>query len=230
MCGRFTLTSPAQIIGETFGVEPPEGLAARYNIAPGQAIMALRRASAGSHEAFAFLHWGLVPSWSKEAPRDARMINARSETVAEKPSFRDAFRSRRCLIPLDGFFEWRREVGARQPYLIRRKDLAPFAIAGLWERWRRDGQKTLESCALLTTTPNELMQPIHDRMPVLLPPQAWERWLDPEMRDAEELRGLLRPAPAEEMEAFAVCSHVNNPRNDDSGCLERYVPRTLFDN
>lgn len=229
MCGRFTLTSPAQVIADAFGIEPPSGLEARYNICPSQAVLAVRRVTADGGRSTAFLHWGLVPHWMKEPPKDARMINARSETAADKPAFRDSFKSKRCLVPADGFFEWRKESGGKQPYLIRWKTSEPFAIAGLWASWRRDDGPRLESCALLTTTPNELMEPIHDRMPVILPRDAWDLWLDPGVAEVERLEELLVPAPASAMEAFPVSTHVNNPRNDDPKCLEREAPRTLFD-
>ena len=229
MCGRFTLTSPAQVIADAFGVEPPSGLEARYNICPSQAVLAVRRTKDDAGRSAAFLHWGLVPHWMKEPPKDARMINARSETAAEKPAFRDAFRSKRCLVPADGFYEWRKESGGKQPYLIRWKTAEPFAIAGLWASWRRDGGPRLESCALLTTAPNELMEPIHDRMPVILPRESWDLWLDPAVAEVDRLKKLLVPAPAADMEAFPVSTHVNSPKNDDPKCLEREAPLTLFD-
>jgi putative SOS response-associated peptidase YedK len=157
------------------------------------------------------------------------MINARAETAADKPAFRDAFRSKRCLVPADGFFEWRAAPDGKQPYLVRLKSGAPFAIAGLWAAWRPDDGPKLESCALLTTEPNELMRPIHDRMPVLLPHESWDPWLDPAVSDVERLRALLRPAPADTMEAIPVSRRVNDPRNDDAACLVREAPLTLFD-
>jgi putative SOS response-associated peptidase YedK len=229
MCGRFTLTSPAQVLAEAFGVDPPFGLEPRYNVCPGQAVLAVRRARDEERRTASYLHWGLVPHWTKEAPRDVKMINARAETAADKPAFRDAFRSKRCLVPADGFFEWRSEPGGKQPYLVRLKSGAPFAIAGLWAAWRPDDGPKLESCALLTTEPNELMRPIHDRMPVLLPCEIWDPWLDPAVSDVERLRALLRPAPAETMEAIPVSRRVNDPRNDDAACLVREAPLTLFD-
>ncbi|MDG2308805.1 MAG: SOS response-associated peptidase [Candidatus Binatia bacterium] len=229
MCGRFTLTSPAQVIAEIFGVDPPDGFEARYNICPSQAVVAIRQTTDEAQRAMAFLHWGLVPHWMKQPPKDARMINARSETAAEKPAFRDSFKSKRCLIPADGFFEWRKESDGKQPYLIRLKSEEPFAIAGLWAAWRSDDGPRLESCALLTTSPNELMEPIHDRMPVILPRDSWELWLDPTITDAAKLKPLLKPADADVMEAFPVSKHVNSPRNDDAKCLVHEAPLTLFD-
>lgn len=229
MCGRFTLTSPAQVIAEAFGVEPPDGFEARYNICPSQAVLAVRRKKDEEQRSLAFLHWGLVPHWMKEPPKDARMINARSETAAEKPAFRDAFRTKRCLVPADGFFEWKKEAGGKQPYLIRMKGDGPFAIAGLWASWRKDDGPRLESCSLLTTSPNQLMESIHDRMPVILPREVWDLWLDPQISDVDRLKPLLVPAAADQMEAYPVSKHVNSPRNDDPKCLEREAPLTLFD-
>jgi putative SOS response-associated peptidase YedK len=235
VCGRFTLTSPAQAIAEAFGVEPPADLAPRYNIAPSQDVLVVRAAESGERT-IAPVRWGLVPWWSKEIPRSLSTINARAESAAEKPAFRDPFRQRRCLVPANGFYEWQPSPGGRggprQPFLARLRGGEPFAIAGLWERWRPrarsdgpsapgagDGER-LESCAILTTAPNPLMAPIHDRMPVLLPPEAWDLWLDPREHDVERLRAILRPFPAEAMEAIPVTPWVNDPRHDDPRCVE----------
>jgi putative SOS response-associated peptidase YedK len=229
MCGRFTVTSPAEILARDFGFEPPSSFAPRYNICPGQAIGVVRPGETEGLRELAFLHWGLVPHWMKERPRDARMINARSETVADKPSFRDSFRKRRCLVPADGFFEWKAGPGGKQPYLIRMRSGAPFAIAGIWAQWTGGEGDPLESCALLTTTPNELMAPIHDRMPVLLGQENWDAWLDTAGADPQRLQEMLVPAPADAMEAIAVSRWVNSPRNDDPRCLEPHPRETLFD-
>jgi len=146
------------------------------------------------------------------------LINARSETAAAKPAFRAALRRRRCLVPADGFYEWQRREGRKQPYHMRRRDGAPFALAGLWERWEGpDG--AIDSCALLTTAANELMRPIHDRMPVILDPQTFDLWLDPSMQDVERVQSLLRPYPAEAMIAYPVSPMVNNARNDNPQCV-----------
>lgn len=225
MCGRFLLNSPAQVIAEAFGVPEPAELAPRWNIAPGQTIAAVRapgeaRGGAGARE-LAWLRWGLIPAWAKEAPRDARLINARAETAPEKPAFRSAFRTRRCLVPASGFYEWQATGGrAKQPFAIGVAGGGPFAIAGLWEVWRPREGPTVESCTLLTTDANALVRPIHDRMPVILPPESWEPWLDPALRDVERLRPLLRPFPAGQMTAVAVSAWVNNPRHDDPRCVE----------
>jgi putative SOS response-associated peptidase YedK len=219
MCGRYTLTSPAQQIAETFGViVPAVSWVSRYNIAPGTDIPVVRVGTDGGRVLGA-LHWGLVPSWMKERPGQRPMINARSETVAEKPSFRSAFRKRRCLVPADGFYEWQKAPGGKRPYLMRRSDHAPFAIAGLWEPWQDDAGGILESCALLTTRANGLMEEIHDRMPVVLAPEAWESWLD-EKTDLDHLAGFFGPVPDDYFAATAVTTRVNSPRYDDELCLE----------
>ena len=225
MCGRFLLTSTALVIADAFDLDTPFELGPRYNIAPAQAIAAVRASAEDGRRELVRLRWGLVPSWSKEFPRDARLINARSETVAEKPAFRAAFRARRCLVPADGFYEWQKLADGRskQPFAIGLRDGGPFAIAGLWERWKpREGAGTdaVESCALLTTSPNELMAPIHDRMPVILPKSAWSTWLDPALRDPGPLQRLLGPYPADAMTAHPVSPWVNDPRHDDARCLE----------
>jgi putative SOS response-associated peptidase YedK len=227
MCGRFVLTSPAQVIAEVFGVDPPAELAPRWNVAPAQPLLVVRAGESPEPERVVHsLRWGLVPWWSKERPRGATMINARAETAPERPAFRDAFRRRRCLVPADGFYEWQAPAGGRaspkQPYLITLEAGGPFAFAALWDRWRpKDaGSPPLESCALLTTAPNALMRPIHDRMPVILPRSAWSGWLDPAVADVDRLRALLVPYPAGEMVATAVSPWVNDPRHDDPRCIE----------
>ncbi len=171
------------------------------------------------------LRWGLVPHWARDAAIGNRMINARAETVAEKPAFRAAFRQRRCLIAADGIYEWRKAPdGAKQPYFIRRADDAPFAFAGLWERWRTPGDGThggepLETCAIITTEANQTLAPIHHRMPVILAADDHDAWLDPEPPSAAALTALLRPAPADAVIAQPVGRHVNNARNDDPACI-----------
>lgn len=236
MCGRFTLTSPAQVIAEAFGVDPPIDLQPRYNIAPTQPIAAVRVAHDGGRE-LATVRFGLVPWWSREMPRSTSLINARVETAAEKPVFRDAFRLRRCLVPASGFYEWQSVArgGARQPFFIRRRDGAPFAIAAVWDRWRSPDGSALESCALLTTAPNSLLEPIHDRMPAIVPPERYADWLATGERDVDALRALLRPSLPEELVAHRVTPWVNDPRHDDPRCQEEAPAtfpgptRTLFE-
>jgi putative SOS response-associated peptidase YedK len=218
MCGRFSQRSPSKKIAEKFEVEDVPPLFERYNVSPAQAVLAVRQ-GAGGREAV-FLKWGLVPRWAKDPLIGNKLINARSETVAEKPSFREAFSRRRCLVPAEGFYEWSRQGGGRkQPLYFHMKDGEPFAIAGLWERWEgEDGP--LETCTLLTTTANELLAPHHDRMPMILRPGDYDVWLDAGVRSTEQLKPLLRPYPHEEMSAYAVSHLVNNPSNEGPRCVE----------
>jgi putative SOS response-associated peptidase YedK len=184
------------------------------------------------------MRWGLIPYWAKDPAIGSRMINARSESVADKPAYKEAFRKRRCLVVADGFYEWKRVQGAKQPYFIYMEDRRPFAFAGLWARWKPRGDQLgeivapgkpevplsadgrVESCTFLTTAPNELLEPIHDRMPVILPPEHWDTWLDPDVQDADELSDLLIPFTAAQMRAHPVSTHVNKPGNDDPTCID----------
>ena len=222
MCGRFTLRTPAHRLAEAFGVDALPNLAPRYNIAPTQDVVAIRRGDDGRE--LAMLRWGLIPGWAKDPAIGARMINARAETVAEKPSFRAAFRQRRCLIAADGFYEWRKTAEApkapKQPYYIRLESDAPFAIAGLWERWRDPAGATVESCTLITTVANRELASIHHRMPVILAPADYDAWLEPRPASAAALHDLLRPYPGAAMTAIPIGRHVNNVRNDDPACIE----------
>ena len=216
MCGRFAQKSSRAKITKKFKVEEVPPLAERYNVAPSQAILAVREAS-GVREA-TFFKWGLVPSWARDAAIGNRLINARSETVTEKPSFRGAFARRRTLVPADGFFEWSRRGDSKRPFYFHMRDGEPFAIAGLWERWEGEGGP-LETCTLLTTEANELLASYHDRMPVILRPEDYEVWLDGGTSQPE-LTPLLRPYPHEEMVAYAVSRLVNAPSNDSPKCVE----------
>ena len=222
MCGRFTLRTPAHRLAEAFGVDALPNLAPRYNIAPTQDVVAIRHADDGRE--LTMLRWGLIPGWAKDPAIGARMINARAETVAEKPSFRAAFRQRRCLVAADGFYEWRKTAEApkapKQPYYIRLASGEPFAIAGLWERWRDPAGETVESCTLITTEANPELASIHHRMPVILAPADYDAWLEPHPASAAALHDLLRPYPGAEMVAFPIGRHVNNVRNDDPACIE----------
>lgn len=219
MCGRFTLTVSARVLGELFNVPEPAGVAPRYNIAPTQQVLVARTGEGGCELASA--RWGLIPHWADDLAIGARMINARGETVASKPAFRSALKHRRCLIAADGFYEWKKVGAGKQPYLIRFADGRAFAFAGLWERWLpRDGGAPVDSCTIITTAPNELLRELHDRMPVILPPAAFEVWLRPEPLAAPRLEELLRPHPDAEMEAFPVSRRVNSPANDDPSCCD----------
>ena len=190
----------------------------RYNIAPTQRVAAVRQQAETDRE-LVQLRWGLIPSWAKDAAIGSSLINARSETAAKKPSFRSAMRKRRCLIPADGFYEWRRVGGEKQPYLIGLLDDAVFAFAGLWEAWDKGGER-VESCTILTTSANELLKPLHDRMPVIVAPADYAQWLDPAIVDPAEVQPLLRAYPPDQMRYYPVDSRVNSPRNDDPQCAE----------
>lgn len=230
MCGRFTLSTSPEELARCFALDVTPEHRPRYNVAPTQQVAAVRVVlSEGGARRLRQLRWGLVPSWAEDLRVGARMINARAETAAQKPAFRRAFRSRRCLVLADGFYEWRRRGNQRQPHLIRMHDGRPFAFAGLWERWvnPEDGE-VVESCTLLTTGPNELVEKIHHRMPVILEPGDYDRWLDPRVSDPEELAPLLRPFPADEMVSHAVSQRVNSPRNDDPACLAPMEQTELF--
>ncbi|MEE2679053.1 MAG: SOS response-associated peptidase [Myxococcota bacterium] len=224
MCGRFTLTTPPEEIADCFALDAVPELAPRYNIAPTQEVGTVQAGSSGARE-FRRRRWGLVPHWSKDPRMGARLINARSETLVEKPSFREAFRHRRCLVPADGFYEWAgKGRGSRQPHHIRRPDRGPFAIAGLHERWRDEAGAWLETCTLVTVPANARLAPVHHRMPAILPPEQWDAWLDPEVADAVRLLPLLRPCPDSELEFAAVSRRVNRPQFDDPGCLAPATP------
>jgi putative SOS response-associated peptidase YedK len=221
MCGRFTLTTTPEEVARHFGLDEIPALSPRFNIAPGQAIATIARDSEGARPALALRRWGLIPAWAKDPKIGNRMINARVETVSEKPSFRSAFRKRRCLIPADGFFEWAaRADGAKQPFQIALPGRRCFAIAGLWERWRDPEGASVESCTLLTTSANAKLKEVHDRMPVILDPADYATWLDLQPGDEATLLRLARGAPAEALELQAVGRRVNDPRFDDAACLE----------
>ena len=220
MCGRFTLSvDPAQLRQHFEGISFPEQYAARYNIAPSQPILAVPndgRDSAG------FFLWGLIPSWARDASMGSRMINARGETLAEKPAYRGAYKYKRCLIPADGFYEWQARAGtrARSLYFIHLKDGAPFAFAGLWDEWQAPDGSSLRTCTIITTAPNPLVAPIHDRMPVLLQPADYDEWLDPAPRAPASLQRLIAPFAPEPMEAYPVSALVNSPSNEGAECVQ----------
>lgn len=222
MCGRFGLTRPERLDLKRFGIREVLPLAARYNITPGSDVLAVRERD-GAREA-TMLHWGLVPWWAKDATIGSRMANARADTAFEKPSFRDAMRERRCLIPADVFYEWQDIPGQRrrQPYAIRMRDEGIFGLGGLWEYWKpREGQagEPIVSCTVLTTNPNPLLEGIHDRMPVIIPPERYRSWLDPRTSSAA-VKDMLHPTESELMEAWPISLRVNNPREDGPELLE----------
>ena len=197
-------------------------LTPRYNICPTQPITCVRQSNSGENEAVN-LRWGLVPFWAKDLKIGAKMINARSETAATKPSFRAAFKSRRCLILADGFYEWKKEGKQKQPYYISRRDDQPFCFAGLWESWRdksEEASETVETCAILTTDANTTLQPIHDRMPVILPGDRYDFWIDKEFSGVEQLEKLMVPLATDDLHSFPVDKMVNRPVNDTPDCIK----------
>ena len=220
MCGRFTLFVDPKDLMEAFpGFAVPAEWTPRYNIAPSQPVAVVPNTGENKVE---FFRWGLIPSWAKDPKIGNRMINARAETVAEKPSFRTAYRRRRCLVLADGFYEWRKEPGptAKTPMYIRLKSGQPFAFAGLWETWRSPDDQTILSCTIITTTPNVLVEKIHRRMPVILEREAYDLWLDPREQRPDRLGMWLRPYPAAQMTAQPVSRLVNSPGNDLPACIE----------
>ncbi|MGO9115947.1 MAG: SOS response-associated peptidase [Thermoguttaceae bacterium] len=223
MCGRFTLRAPASVIAEQFALFEVPLLKPRFNIAPTQPVPVIRMTAqqAQPQRQFVFMHWGLVPSWADDPAIGNRMINARAETAAEKPSFRTALRRRRCLIVADGFYEWQTVGKRRQPMFIHMRDDQPLAFAGLWESWEGANHSALESCTILTTAANDVVRPIHDRMPAILAPEDYGPWLDPAVQKPEPILPLLRPYPSASMEAYPVSAGVNSPARDDERCLER---------
>ncbi|MEH2073127.1 MAG: SOS response-associated peptidase [Nostoc sp.] len=228
MCGRFTLNQSAEALAQVFHVEPVLDLAADFNIAPTRMVATVLRNPESEKREFKQLYWGLIPSWAKDAGMGAKLINARAETVAEKSAFRSAFKHRRCLVLADGFYEWQRQPGKKQPFYFRLQDGQPFAFAGLWERWRSPTNEEVISCTILTTAANELLQPIHERMPVILEPQDYDLWLDSQVQTPQTLQELLRPYPAPAMTAYPVSTLVNNSRHHSPECIiplsEKNVP------
>jgi putative SOS response-associated peptidase YedK len=219
MCGRYRLSRRKQIIEEHFdAVSGEEDWAPRYNIAPTQPVPIIPQHPREPRRELSLMRWGLIPWWAKDASGAARMINARSETAAKLPAFRDAMKSRRCIVPADGFYEWQRVGKTKQPYCFEVNDGELFAFAGLWERWKDADGRTLETCSILTTTPNSVTSTVHDRMPVILAPDNYDLWLDPGFADAAALSELLRPYDARLMRSYPVSARVSNVANDDAGC------------
>ncbi|MEK6779281.1 MAG: SOS response-associated peptidase [Candidatus Deferrimicrobiota bacterium] len=220
MCGRFTLFEPSAVLSKEFGVPVSIDFAPRYNIAPSQMAPVVRASPADEGREFTRLRWGLIPSWAKDPSIGNRLINARAETAVEKPAFRSALRHRRCLVPASGFYEWQKLDRKKQPFYIRMRDGLPFAFAGLWEHWEDPGGSTIETYTILTTAANTILSPIHDRMPVIVAPGEYNRWLDPSLQGPDSLAPLLVPFPPEEMLAFPVGPRVNTPSFDDARCID----------
>ena len=217
MCGRYYLLTPPAELADLFQLTDVPEAAPRYNIAPSQQILAVGLDKVGL-PAVASFRWGLVPRWAADAK--LAPINARSETAADKPMFAEALRKRRCLIPASGFFEWLRQGMAKQPFAIRLADDRPFAFAGLWEAWRPESGPPLLTCCILTTAANDLVRPVHDRMPVILDPRHYGTWVDRAVQEPADLAPMLRPFAAERIRVYPVTPWVNSPWNDDPRCLE----------
>lgn len=215
MCGRFTLTVSSEVLAEQFSLEAVPPLEPRFNIAPTQAVAVVWLRPGRMARELAILQWGLIPSWADDPAIGSRLINARAETVAEKPAFRSAFKHRRCLMLADGFYEWQGKGKQRQPYYFRMQDGRPFAFAGLWERWMGADGSDIETCALITTEANSLVRRTHERMPVILQPRDYDLWLDPKLQEPARLQAALRPYPPEAMEARPVSTRVNSPFEDE---------------
>ena len=221
MCGRFVLMTQGTSLAERFKLEEVPDLEPRYNIAPTQKVAIIRLNPETLQRRLVLVKWGLIPFWAKDTSIGNRLINARAESAAEKPAFRSAFKSKRCLVPADGYYEWKKmKGGQKQPYLARNADGSPFAFAGLWERWQAPEDEVIESCTILTTDANDLTQPIHDRMPVILKPEDYDLWLDPQVKAPNLLKPLLRPYPSEEMVAEPVSPKVNKASYDAPDCVE----------
>lgn len=218
MCGRFTLTLPPDLLAEIIGEIVAARVQPRYNIAPTQEVAVVRQ-DAGGRLHLDYLRWGLIPPWAKDASVGNHMINARSETVAEKPAFRHAFRSRRCLVLASGFYEWKAEGNRKQPLYIHMKDSGPMVFAGLWESWKSPEGAIVESCTILTTYSNSLIRPLHDRMPVILGRSDWDIWLSREAT-SDELTPFFQPYPSDLLAMYPVGIGVNSPRNDTPDLLE----------
>lgn len=216
MCGRFALKAPPAELMTRFSLDECADISPRYNIPPGTDIPVIRQSPEGKR-VLHLLRWGLVPHWAKDPSIDAKLNNARGESVAEKPSFRDAFKRRRCLIPMSGFYEWKAEGKIKQPYYISLKSGVPAAMGGLWESWKDPDGNILRTVCVVTTSPNAVMTPIHDRMPVIIAPENWHSWLS---GMPEEIAGLVAPYRDEELQAWPVSRRVSKTQDDDAGLIE----------
>lgn len=231
MCGRATLAAPPEDLAETFGLEHVPLLTPHYNIAPTQGMAVVRAVPETKARRMDLLRWGLIPWWAEDASIGSRFINARSETIVGSKAFGEPLRKRRCLVVVDGFYEWQKQGKTKQPFYVHRKDGKPFALAGVWERWRpKDAAKDaprLETCTVITTTPTAQISRLHDRMPLILPPEAWDAWLDPDRTSDEAIAPLLAHRDVE-LEMYPVSTMVGSPANDDPRLIERIPDTTLF--
>jgi putative SOS response-associated peptidase YedK len=223
MCGRFALYSPDEL-AQAFGLDKAPDCPPRYNIAPSQPVGAIVQDRDSGNREFTLLQWGLIPAWAKDPGIGTKLINARAETVDDKPSFKAAFKYRRCLIPATGFYEWQKQGKGKQPYYFSMPDQAHFAMAGLWEDWN-----DIVTCTILTTAPNAILEGIHDRMPVILKPTDYDAWLDPHLNQADGIKPLLIPYDGE-MIRFPVSSRVNSAKVDDAGCIQPLETNTIDPN
>ncbi len=222
MCGRYRLSRRKQIIEEHFdSVSGEEDWSPRYNIAPTQPVPVIRQNPTQARRELSLMRWGLIPSWVKDMSVAAQMINARSETAATKPAFRDPLASRRCLVPADAFYEWKRAGKVMQPYCFEINDGELFAFAGIWDRWKDPSGQWTKSCSILTTTPNAVTSAVHDRMPVILDRADYDVWLDPGMKNVEAVSEMLKPYDARMMRCYPVSTRINNVANDDPECSTR---------
>ncbi|MBZ5651457.1 MAG: SOS response-associated peptidase [Acidobacteriia bacterium] len=233
MCGRYRLSRRKELLAQHFSADFADmDWEPRYNIAPTQPVPVVRRGYTGTLRA-SLMRWGLIPSWAADPAIGARTVNARSETVASKPSFRESLQKRRCLVPADGFYEWQRGARGKQPFCFEVGDGEIFAFAGLWDNWRGPDGQAIETCTILTTTPNDLLAGVHDRMPVILAPEHHDRWLDPSLRDAATAVTLLNPFASHLMRRYPVSMRVNLVANDGPECSAPVdlpaEPATLFD-
>jgi putative SOS response-associated peptidase YedK len=231
MCGRTALTASPADLRDAFGLDEEPQLAVHYNVPPSRPVGVLRILRGSSRRRLEALPWGLIPTWAKDPKIGHKLALARAETVASAGAFRDAFRWRRCLVAVDGFYEWQRRGKAPSaPFFVRRSDHRPFALAGLWSRWVSSDGEVIESCAILTQAARPPVEAIHDRMPLVLEPEVWDRWLDPQLTDPAALEALLAPT-SPELIAYPVSHYVNDPRHDDPQCLEpaaEAAQRSLF--
>ncbi|MBI5249382.1 MAG: SOS response-associated peptidase [Desulfomonile tiedjei] len=223
MCGRFVLMALGKTLAEIFEVKEAIDEQPRYNVAPTQNVRIVRLNHQTAHREMSMVKWGLIPSWAKDPSIGTRLINARSETVHQKPAFRASFKSRRCLVPSDGFYEWEKKAKVKQPYLFRMVDDRPFAFAGLWDRWQAPDGKVTESCTIITTPANERLISIHDRMPAILKPEDYGIWLDPAVKNPNALLELMIPFPSELMTGIPVSTKVNRASYDGPDCIEPIV-------
>jgi putative SOS response-associated peptidase YedK len=226
MCGRYRLSRSKELLAEHFDVEPDDDWEPRYNIAPTQNVPVIRQHPDRTKRFGAQMRWGLIPAWAKDASIGFKMINARAETVAAKPAYRDVLRKRRCLIPADGFYEWVKDGRAKTPFCFTMADNSIFAFAGIWDSWRNPRGQTIKTCSIITTTPNALLADIHDRMPVILPDDAYDLWLDPGFQKADAICDLLKPFDPTLMRRYEVSSRVNLVQNDDPACAEPVLRET----